>query len=153
MKQKNDTSNLKFRISISAFSFLFYLASLTQNAYIFSNYEGEKTQRAFELILMGAFAVLGGGLLEWVVWLANPFYILALFLFLKNDKKASLWSFFAAILSISFLFWNNILVSESGKTGPIESLELGYWLWVSSISIFSLGVLIFNYFESRKSPI
>ena len=66
------------------------------------DFDGQKTHSSISLLLMGELAILGGGLFEWFIWLANPLYFVGLFLFYKTQKKSIYFSAAATILSLSF---------------------------------------------------
>lgn len=142
------TSDKKTRIGIIAISVLLFIASLSQDAIVYNDFDGQKTHASFPLLIMGGLAILGGGLLEWLVWLANPMYLLSIVLFIQNKGNALILSILSTLVGLSFLNWNEILASESGKTAEIESLELGYWLWISSLAALSMG-MTFNYFKTK----
>ena len=92
------------------------------------------------------------GLLEQIIWMANPLSLFALVHFIKNnDKKAVISSFSACCLAISFSFWNEILGAESGAMATIISLELGYYLWVSSILVLTIGIFIYYRGSLKKN--
>ncbi|MFB9077616.1 hypothetical protein ACFFLS_01100 [Flavobacterium procerum] len=123
-------------------SLLLLLFSLTQNALIV-NYGGEtKTGASFDYFFMGAIAFMGGGLFEEIIWLANPLCLCAIIYFWKNDPRAISLSLLASALAVSFSFWSEILGAESGAMAKIISFELGYYLWISSILILTIGILI-----------
>lgn len=123
-------------------SLLVFAISLTQNALVV-NYNNEiKTSSSLEYLFIGSVAFMGGGLLEEIVWLANPLCLVAIIFLIKNDEKAVLLSLIASCLAISFLFWNEILGAESGTMAKIVSFELGYYLWLASILILTIGILI-----------
>jgi hypothetical protein len=143
------TSDNKRRIGIITFSALLFCASLTQDAIIYNDFDGQKTHASFPLLIMGGLAILGGGLFEWLVWLANPLYILSIVLFIQSKKNGLILSVLSTLIGLSFLNWNEILAAESGRTAEIESLELGYWLWVSSLAALSIGIIL-NYLKKRK---
>ena len=125
--------------------------SLAYEAIVVQKMEEKIVQPSMNFFLMGSTAILGGGVLEWIIWLANPISLVSIVMFLYNDtqlKKASLLSLIALILSSSFYLWKEILVSESGATGKIISFENGYYLWVASI--FILFVFQLMYYKSNE---
>ncbi|MRX68991.1 hypothetical protein SAMN06265349_104331 [Flavobacterium resistens] len=140
----------KSKLLIIIFSILLFSVSLTQNA-VTINYSNEiKVSSSIDYFLMGSTAFLGGGLLEQIIWMANPLSFFAIIYFIKdNSKKAVVLSFIASCLSVSFSFWKEILGAESGSMAQIVSLELGYYFWVSSILVLTIGIFIY-YKESLK---
>jgi len=78
--------------------------------------------------------------LEWLVWLANPLYWFALSCLYQSKAYAALLSSFISLaIAASFTQWQEILVSENGRTAPIASLAAGYYCWLASIAILFVG--------------
>ena len=90
---------------------------------------------------IGGIGLFGGGTSEFLIWLANPFYFIALFLFAKNKKVSILFILISSLLAISFARWKEILISESGSTAKIISFSSGYYLWVASIIVLFLAII------------
>jgi hypothetical protein len=131
-------------------SLALYTYSFTFDAFSF-NYQGINNMSSFEAFLMGSTAVLGGGTYEWLIWLANPLYFIAI-LCLMFDKKIALhFASVSIILSLSFLSLNTILAAESGTRGEILSIKSGYYIWLSSIAILTIGV--YFYFKNYQEVI
>jgi hypothetical protein len=128
--------NRKFYVLVSLF---IYIISLTQTA-ISSNDLEDKTLSGIAALIMGGLSILGGGVLEWLIWLANPLYFFSIFLFLKSKNSAKIFSIVSTAIALSFATWNEILASESARLGKIDSLGLGYWLWVISMIILAIGI-------------
>lgn len=124
-------------------SLIVLIISLTQNAIII-DYNGIKIIPAIDYFFMGSMAIIGGGPLEWLIWLANPLCLYTILYLWKNNKKALVTCTLATILSTSFLFWEKIIGSESGSMGKIVSFEAGYYLWITSIVLLTIGT--FYYF-------
>ncbi|WP_207435248.1 hypothetical protein [Sabulibacter ruber] len=121
-------------------SIILYAVSLTQEAFSYIYQEQVETYKGWVLALMGSTSVLGGGLLEWFIWLANPLYLFSIMYALKREVSALLTSSIAFGLALSFLFWKEVLAAESGIMGPIVSRGAGYFLWVLSIFIWSVAI-------------
>jgi hypothetical protein len=132
------------KICIISISLIVFIASLTKTAFTFNDFDGQKTHSSLELLFLGSFVVLGGGLLEWIIWLANPLYILGIVKFLKGDKVCMAVSILATLLALSFTTWKEVLACESGRTAEIESLNSGYWLWVISLIILTIGTIFYH---------
>ena len=126
-------------------SLLLYILSLTQDAFVVNDMNVEKIFSSLEILAMGTFAFWGGGLLEQLIWNANPLYLLSIVFFLMDKPLAVKTGLGAIVLAALFLTWNEILVAESGRTAQITSLELGYWLWLGSIVSLCVGVLWYFY--------
>ena len=138
---KNQTT--KYAIIFT--SLLLYILSLTQDAFVVNDMNVEKIFSSLEILAMGTFAFWGGGLLEQLIWNANPLYLLTIVFFLMDKPLAVKTGLGAIVLAALFLTWNEILVAESGRTAQITSLELGYWLWLGSIVSLCVGVLWYFY--------
>lgn len=142
---------------------LAFIASLTQKAFSYQYIQVETTDSLL-LLLMGGTAWIGGGLFETLIWIANPIALIAAIRFLRESnpvvkiepvlkipipkpKAKSYWlSALAAMIAWSFCLWDEVLAAESGTTGEILSLEPGYWLWVSSFTLLTIGI---NYYHFR----
>lgn len=128
--------------TIVIISLTLFILSLTQTALVYDDFDGSKTHSSISLFLIGGISFLGGALLEWVVWLANPIYFISIILFLRNNNKAKLVSMTASIIAFSFLFWKEILAAENGRMASISSLKLGYYLWLMSFVVLTIGIII-----------
>lgn len=140
---KQDKTKKRLRLIICLLSMIIFIISLSQDALICDDYDGQKIHSSLSLLFMGGLAILGGGPLEWLIWLANPIYIIALTMFINNKKAALKFSIAASLIGLSFLKWNKILAASSGRTATITSLELGYWLWISSMLFLTLGIIYY----------
>ena len=148
-EQEEDKTNKKLRLGLILISLTIFVFSLTQDAFIYDDFDGQKTHSSFALLLMGGLAILGGGLFEWLIWVANPIYIGAIIMFLNKKKVGMKLSILATLIGFSFLSWSEILAAENGRTATIYSLELGYWSWISSMTILNLG-MTYYYLNQNK---
>jgi hypothetical protein len=154
------TTNLKrLRICILILPALLLATSLTQTGFTNQYHNEVQIQPGGSMFLLGWSAILGGATLEWFIWLANPLAIWSAYHFVKLTTPASVanqkikykiigFSIIAAALALSFSLWKEVLASESGQKGKILSFDLGYWLWVSSISVLAFSISL--YFLVRK---
>ena len=142
-----------FKGKIISLSLLVFAISLTQQAFTVKGPKGDIANSSISVFLIGSTAILGGGTFEEIVWLANPLYFAAMLFYFKRKKDALGLSMAAVILAGSFSFWQNILTSESGSTGPISHLKFGYWLWVIALIILAAGILYDNLVSPRKDPV
>lgn len=141
-----------FKNVIIILSLAVFGISLTQVAVIvdFHNVEAVSSLVYF---LMGSTAILGGGALEWFIWLANPLSLFTILYLKKDNKKALVTALVAIVMSGIFRTWNEILGSESGSMARIVSFEAGYYLWLSSIIILGIGTYLYflKYFKADKN--
>ena len=79
----------KIKTYVSLISLTVFIVSLTQTALTYNDFDGQKIHSSLSLLFMGGLAILGGGLLEWFIWLANPLYVLALIFLLIEVLIAS----------------------------------------------------------------
>ena len=123
-------------------SLVFLIISLTQPAF----YTANDSQDALNLSSAGIFFLgwmgIFSGAVETIFWIANPLYILALFLFIKNNKKGVLVSIASSVLAISFTMLNTFFANEGGGRVAITGYGLGYYFWVSSLCSMSIGMLL-----------
>lgn len=50
----------------------------------------------------------------------------------------------SSMCAISFLFVDKVVINEAGGKGVILSYEKGYWFWLSSCIVFSIGVWMYE---------
>ncbi|MES2411021.1 MAG: hypothetical protein V4535_06210 [Bacteroidota bacterium] len=130
-------------------SVIVYIISLTQYVITVDNGIAELIS-SWQYLTIGSVAIFGGGLLEWLIWLANPLYIISIILFIKNYKLSIITAFLASFLAIIFSTWEEIRFDEKGLSTKIVHFELGYYLWVSSILLLTSGIVIYFRHISKK---
>jgi hypothetical protein len=113
-----------------AVSVLLFLASLSQNCYYTDGDTWGKGARGVELLLIG-WSGVGVGV---PAWLANPALVWAwIAAFVRPTRIAALVAAAgAAVLALSFLRQQEIMVDEAGHLARITGYGAGYWLWVAS---------------------
>ena len=135
-----------------AISLIVFMISLTQPAFFIDRKnDPEAYSNSLFLFLLGWMSFLGGGLIPFIIWLANPLYFAAIILSTKNKKLSFLFSLAALLLALFFSLLNTILTSESGAESVITDRGLGFWLWFLSFIILSIGLL--SNFAFNKKPI
>jgi hypothetical protein len=102
-----------------------------------TNSVGDEVVLGYQAAIMGGLAILSGGLMEWIIWLANPLFILSIVLKFQGNRKAKILSLMSVVIAFSFLFWKDILSSENGSRAVIESRGLGYYLWLLSFTVWA----------------
>lgn len=132
-------------------SLLVFLISLTQAAFVVKqDVMFLKTYTSIEVFLIGGISIIGGAGKEWLVWLANPIYFLAIILFVLKNRMASYFSLVAIALAFWFSQWKEIIANEGGATIPIHQLDTGYWLWLGSILILGIGSFVYFGWKEGK---
>lgn len=130
----------KIKIVFITISVIFFLVSLMSDCYIANGKEDT----------IGSFG-LGAFLLGWmnasesfVSWLANPFHIISIILLFFNQKASLVCASISFTFALSFQFFDEVLINEAGTIGNINSLGIGYWLWLTSITIIFVTSIL-NY--------
>ncbi len=134
-------------MGILLFSGVLFLASLTQPAFYLDQENYDAWADSKSLVLLGWMGMLTGGW-ENGVWWANPLYFLSLVLLATSKREATLTSTAAALLALLFSTFDTIVANENGGRVKVSSLELGYWLWLTSLLVLAIGS--YGYFEQRK---
>ncbi|MEC5395316.1 hypothetical protein [Bergeyella sp. RCAD1439] len=114
---------------------MFFVASLFFNGLVVQDYDGVKKYNGLELFVLGFLSFWGGGILEFLVWLANPLALFAFFFFKKKPKWRFLFALISFGLAISFAGWEQVLISENGRQGEIMTLGAAYWFWVLTLML------------------
>jgi hypothetical protein len=120
---------------VLAASVTLFVASLTQFAF-YVDTPGAWNDRAYFLLLIGWFGVLGGEF----SWLANPFLAASWFAAsIGNRGMALASSICALVFAVSFMRRDTLLASEAPSYTRITGLGPGYWLWLASIGLALLS--------------
>jgi len=115
-------------------SLLIFILSLFFNAFKVKDMGQIKDYSSLEVFLIGPISFLGGGIFEFFIWTANIWLLISLFCVFRRHYFISIISgLIAFLISGTFIFYKEILVSESGRMADIYSLEIGYYLWLTSI--------------------
>ena len=114
---------------------------MTQPAFYIDRKDYDGWASSPYLFFLGWMGVLVGSL-ECLIWLANPFYLVAILLFVKGNKLSVILSGLATFLALLFSRLPTIPTSTSGTTSKITSFELGYKLWVTSFAILFIGAVV-----------
>lgn len=142
MKKRFDS-----RFQVVCVSVIVWIISLFQDAITYSDYNGMHQSRGWEFVIIGSTAILGSAFLEWIIWLANPIFVMSIVFFLQKKQEAKVSSVIALCLALFFMFWNRILISDAGDVEIIQK-NAGYWLWMLSILVLTLG--IYKYLPSTE---
>jgi hypothetical protein len=102
-----------------------------------------------EVVKYPSFYILISGIIsfmfdlpQWLIWLANPLYFLSIYLLKKGNSKSIYVSIISTLLAFSFLTFTGITITGSGRIDKIISLNWGYWIWVLSLSILTIGLVL-----------
>jgi FtsH-binding integral membrane protein len=92
-------------------------------------------------------------LLGWmgnISWLANPLLIIAWYRLSKRKSNTWIFGLLAILASLSFLWFNKVLINEAGHYSSITKLEIGYWLWLFSCAITFIGSTLIVYLRKKQ---
>ena len=138
----------KFKIVALIISVLLFVMSLTQPAFYIDRSDPDGWSNSFGLLFIGWFGALSGSGAA-MSWLANPFIIISWFVLFKRTRLALVLSFLATLFSLLFLFFHTVISGEDGAYSVISARKAGYWLWLSSITIFFFISFIIDFFERK----
>ena len=143
---------------ITYLSLIIFIISLFNNAILYSDNQGNiHNTSAWMCLCFGWMSIFSGGILETLVWSANVFYLISVFITFisKAQKKQSItiFSTIALFLSLSYIFQSIHFEGDNGSF-LIVKLDIGYWLWILSIVIVFLVSFLNNYttIHHKKSP-
>jgi len=128
------------------------IASLTLDAIVINRNNDLESVPGSLYFFIGSIAIFGGGLFEWIIWLANPLSLYSIIYLTKDNRKALKTAPTALVIAISFRFWKEILGSESGAMAQIISFKYGYYLWILSIVILNCGIIFYFHKYRNKIP-
>lgn len=130
---------------------IIFISSLFFTAFKVMEPKEIRDYHSLELLLVGSISFLVGGILEFFIWSANIWFLMSLiFAFFNKFFISIITGIIALGISGSFILWNTVLVSESGREAEIYSFEMGYFLWLASIlflTIFSTYRIIKDKFH------
>ncbi|WP_312765388.1 hypothetical protein [Epilithonimonas sp.] len=133
------TKNIKTVLIL--LSIIVFIVSLFQPAFFIDRIDSDAYSNSLFLFALGWMSFLGGGFIPFIIWLANPIFLISIFLINKSLKAGILMSLISILLAIIFANLNSILISESGSTSKITELGLGFYLWLSSFVILFISSL------------
>ncbi len=122
-------------------SIILFITSLTMPAF-FVDRGGTQPEEVGSLgiFLMGWMGPLGGAVIPFLFWCANPIYLFCICLFLNRNREQGFYiSLVPIVIALVFMQMEKIMMSESGSESPITSLGAGYFLWLGSFLVLSIG--------------
>lgn len=141
----------KYKKRIFLLSLIVFLISLTQPAFYIDREDFDAWSSPFGLLLIGWLPIIAGETSA-IAWMANPILLLSwISIFNPKLEKAVLWTgLLSIIVGLSFLSVKEILSSEAPTYSKITAIMPGYWLWISSMLTFTVGVLYLKWFKRSK---
>lgn len=124
-----------------AIAICLFLTSFTQPAFYIDTPEKDAWSSPIAIFFMGWMGLVAGSF-SCIAWLANPLFIIAVILFLRNRKVAVLICLLAILFAASFLLVHTIIVSEAPTYARITNYKAGYWLWFGSMGMLLAVMLI-----------
>ena len=132
-------------------SMVLYILCLFFTPFYVANKEADVYSNSLFMVLLGWMAILGGGLIPTIIWLANPLYLFGGFLILNKEKVGVVLVGLSIILGLYFTTLDSIMDGESGATTEITKLGVGFYLWISSfIVMFFAGISMFRKQKNRE---
>ncbi|WP_100615687.1 hypothetical protein [Confluentibacter citreus] len=130
-------------------SIVIFIVSLTQPAFYIDRTDYDAWSNPIGIIFIGWLgAIIGGG--SALTWFANPLILISWLFVIKSEKIAIVSGVLASIISFAFLFFDKIVSSEAPTYSLITEYKLGYWLWMISICLFTLGIIIIRIIKNQK---
>jgi hypothetical protein len=103
-------------------------------------------------ILAFAFGIVGFPLGNaYLTWLSNPLLILSWMTIKRIPTLSLMLGISAFLVSISFLFFDEIKNVETGEMKDIIDYKLGYWIWMLSSLPIIVGNLVQLNINKKKN--
>jgi hypothetical protein len=124
------------RLTIVLASIALFVVCLTQDGFYIEGPNPRAWASGFYLFLLGWLGLLSGT----IAWFANPLLISAWVLFwLRRYWIALALGVAALFCALSFLNVDTVVVSEAPTFAKVTGYGLGYWLWIASMMVITLG--------------
>lgn len=146
MEEKEIVEINLYKKAILVVSILLFLISLTQTAFIL-DYKKSTAIPSIQVFLLGWMDIFDS---IHSPWLANPLLIISWIMLFKKTTTALISSFFACCLAFSFLSVTKEITTSDTISGYIISFGSGYWIWLSSSTIFFIFILGIFLLEKRN---
>ncbi|WP_300671155.1 hypothetical protein [Soonwooa sp.] len=141
--------NKIIRYGLVILSVVLFVISLFCPAFFIDRVDRDAYSNSFYLLIIGWMGLLGGAIIPFLIWLANPLYIFSILLVTSREKAGVLFALIPVVLAVVFANLDTIITSESGASSRITELGSGYILWLLSFIVL-FAASIFNLFD--KSP-
>jgi hypothetical protein len=139
----------RLKIIVLSIGILTFVMSLTQPAFYTSATNPAGWANSLGLLVFGWSGTMCGG--AGIAWLANPLIFTSWFYLSRKIKVSVITGILAAVFAVSFLLFKNIITDEAGNYSIITDRKAGYWLWLTSIVIFTIGTAVIYYLEKRSA--
>ncbi len=138
-----------YRRAVLLLSIGLFITSLTLNSYYLDG-DKEIFTPGYVCFIFGILGIFIGG--AGLTWLANPLLFISWFFVKKKPIIGIVLSFLSLLISLSFLFFDEVLVSESGVYSEITGYGIGYWFWITSSFILCVGNVLLIMKRKLKIP-
>lgn len=126
--------NIYIILSVAALIF-----SLTQKTYCIDGNCGNYGD-GFYSFFLGFIGILGGG--AYLSWFANFFLVAAWIYYPKTKTVSFVLSGIGLCVALNFMTFETIMKNEAGHYGDITDYALGYYFWLASFVIITLGNIV-----------
>lgn len=113
---------------------LIFIVSLFFDAFTIRDMGETINYPSFEVFLVGPISFLGGAGREFLTWTANVWFLVSIVCVVRKCYLISIISgLIAFLIAGSFIFCEEVLAAENGRTAEIINLNAGYFIWLTSI--------------------
>ncbi|HEY8927790.1 MAG TPA: hypothetical protein VIM55_01265 [Mucilaginibacter sp.] len=140
--KKHPVSNVLRLLSI-----VLYVFALTQACFDTQAQAGESGE-GIALLISGAFGFFSSA--AGLTWLANPALWISWIFMRRRYTLSMITSLASLIIGLLFLKVSEFMVNEGGTYSDITGYRIGYWLWLSSITLMFTANLYIYFFERNQ---
>jgi glucan phosphoethanolaminetransferase (alkaline phosphatase superfamily) len=138
----------KVKWTFITMSVVLLVLSFTQTPFKMVKDEGE-IQYSLLLFLFGWVGIFFGSF-STISWLANPLLVFSWISSTKNNGISIFASVFSTLLALFFLGVKEMVGgSETPSSSQLVVIGAGYWLWLSSIIVFTIGTFVINMLQNN----
>lgn len=121
-------------------SIAIFSVSLAFNGFYIESDNPKAWSSCFGLLLVGWLGIFDGI----IAWFANPLLVVSWILSrMRRTRKIAFFLAIAALLvAVSFLLVSDVMRDEAGNRARVSSYGIGYWLWLTSITVAMFGAAL-----------
>lgn len=121
-------------------SIAIFAVSLVFNGFYIESDNPTAWSSCFGLLLIGWLGIFDGI----IAWFANPLLVASWILsrMRRTRKIAFVLAFAALLVAVSFLLVSDVMRDEAGNRARVSTYGIGYWLWLTSITVAMFGAAL-----------